>query len=247
MTELPYRRVNEGGPAPIVIICDHASNRVPAAYGDLGLPRAELERHIAWDIGAAAISELLSRRFGAPAILSQVTRLLIDCNRNLEDPDLAPAFADGTEVPANRSLSRAEREKRWRTYHQPYHQAVTDIIERKLASGCQPVVLSIHSMTPAMRGIARPWQIAVCWADDRRLSAPMLDALRARPGIAVGDNQPYLLDLNEDYSVPFHAMRRGLKHLQIEFRQDEVAEAAGQRRWADLFGDCLEEVLAKAP
>jgi predicted N-formylglutamate amidohydrolase len=243
MADLPYRRVNEDGAAPIVIICDHASNRVPAAYGDLGLPPAAFERHIAWDIGAAAISEILAHRFDAPAILSEVSRLLIDCNRNFDDPSLIPAISDGTDVPANRALSQAEREKRWRNYHQPYHQAIADLMERKLADGRQPVLLAIHSMTPTLRGIARPWQIAVCWSGDRRLSAPMLDALRARPGIVVGDNEPYLLDPSEDYSVPVHALRRGLKHLQIEFRQDEVADKAGQQRWAALFGDCLEEVL----
>ncbi len=242
MTDLPYRRVNEDGPAPIVIICDHASNRVPAEHGDLGLPRAAFERHIAWDIGAAAVSEILAYRFNAPAILCQVSRLLIDCNRKFEDPGLTPAVSDGTEVPANRDLPQAERDKRWRIYHQPYHQAVTDMIERKLTQGQQPIVLSIHSMTPALRGVARPWQIAVCWAEDQRLSTPMLAALRARPDIVVGDNEPYRLDLT-DYSVPFHAVRRGLKHLQIEFRQDEVADSAGQQRWAALFGDCLEEVL----
>ena len=245
MTDLPFRRVNEDGPAPVVILCDHASNRVPAEYGDLGLPRAAFERHIAWDIGAAAVSEILARRFNAPAVLCRVSRLLIDCNRKFDDPGLAPAISDGTDIPANRDLSAAEREKRWRTFHQPYHQAITDTIDRKRSNGGEPIVLSIHSMTPALRGIARPWQIAVCWADDQRLSTPMLAALRARSGIVVGDNEPYRLD-STDYSVPFHAVRRGLKHLQIEFRQDEVADAAGQQRWADLFGDCLEQVLKTA-
>jgi len=243
MTDLPYRLINEDGPSPLIIICDHASNRVPAAYGDLGVPAAEFERHIAWDIGAAAITEILARRFDAPAILSEVSRLLIDCNRRFEDPSLTPAISDGTEVPANRNLSKGEREKRWLTYHQPYHQAIWTAVERKLAIGQRPILIAIHSMTRVLKGIARPWQITICWLHDQRLSAPMLDALRARPGIAVGDNQPYLLDLYEDYSVPVHAMRRGLKHLLVEFRQDEVADNAGQKRWADLFGDCLEQVL----
>jgi predicted N-formylglutamate amidohydrolase len=244
MTDLPYRRINETGPSPIVIICDHASNRVPASYGDLGLPKAAFERHIAWDIGAAAISEILARRLDAPAILSEVSRLLIDCNRNFEDPSLIPAISDGAEVPANRNLLEQDREARWSSYHQPYHQAIADAIDRKLANGQPPILLSVHSMTPALRGIARPWQIAVCWADDQRLSTPMLGALRARAGIVVGDNEPYLLEPIEDYSIPFHALRRGLKHLQIEFRQDEVADPAGQQCWADLFGDCLEEILS---
>ena len=245
MTNLPYRFVNEDGPAPMVIICDHASNRVPVGYGDLGLPPAAFERHIALDIGAAAISEILARRFHAPAILSTVTRLLIDCNRRFEDPNLTPAISDGTEIPANHGLTHAERETRWRLYHQPYHAVIAQAIDRKLASGPSPVVLAIHSMTATLRGVARPWQIAVCWDTDQRLSAPMLDALRARAGIVVGDNEPYSLDPNEDYSVPVHATGRGLEHLQIEFRQDEVADAAGQQRWATLFGDCLEQVLSR--
>lgn len=245
MTDLPYRLVNEGGPAPMVIICDHASNRVPAGYGDLGLAPASFERHIAWDIGAAGISEILARRFNAPAILATVTRLLIDCNRQFEDPGLAPAVSDGTEIPANRDLSAEERTKRWQTYHQPYHAAIAREIDRLLAISRDPVLLSIHSMTPNLRGQARPWQIAVCWDGDQRLSAPMLAALRKRPGIVVGDNEPYRLDPAEDYSVPHHATRRGLKHLQIEFRQDEVADAAGQKRWAGLLGDCLDDVLAR--
>jgi predicted N-formylglutamate amidohydrolase len=245
MTELPYRLVNEAGLAPMVIICDHASNRVPAGYGDLGLPAASFERHIAWDIGAAGVSEILARRFNAPAILATVTRLLIDFNRQFEDPGLAPAVSDGTEVPANRDLSPDERTKRWRTFHQPYHAAIAQAIDRQLASGRDPVLLSIHSMTPTLRGQARPWQVAVCWDGDQRLSAPMLAALRKRSGIVVGDNEPYRLDPAEDYSVPHHATRRGLKHLQIEFRQDEVADSAGQERWADLLGDCLDEVLGR--
>jgi predicted N-formylglutamate amidohydrolase len=242
-TDRPFRLVNEGGHSPIVIICDHASNHVPAEYGELGLDRNALGRHIAWDIGAAAISELLAARFRAPAILAGVSRLLIDCNRHFEDPSLIPATSDGTAVPGNQSLAQAERETRWRRWHQPYHQAIRDTIERKLEAGQQPIVLSIHSMTPVMRGKARPWQIAVCWQGDRRLSAPMLEALRAQRGIMVGDNEPYDLDVQEDYSVPTHAMQRGLKHLQIEFRQDEVSDPIGQRRWSELFGDCLERVL----
>lgn len=245
MTDLPYRVVNEAGQAPMVIICDHASNRVPDGYGDLGLPAAAFERHIAWDIGAAAVSEILARRFDAPAVLSTVTRLLIDCNRQFEDPNLTPAVSDGVEIPANRDLLQEERTKRWRLYHQPYHAAIAQAIDRKLASGHHPLLLSIHSMTRSLRGIERPWHITVCWDNDQRLSAPMLDALRAQAGVVVGDNEPYNLDPNEDYSVPLHATGRGLRHLMIEFRQDEIADAAGQQRWAALFGDCLERVLGR--
>src|SRR5262245_22908374 len=167
MTDLPYRLVNETGASPIVLICDHASNRVPAPYGDLGLPPAAFQRHIAWDIGAAAITEILARRFAAPAILSEVSRLLIDCNRAFEDPTLTPPISDGTVVPANQALSPAERERRWQAYHQPYHQAIRTALERALTSGREPILVSIHSTTPVLQGIARPQQITVCWNEDQ--------------------------------------------------------------------------------
>jgi predicted N-formylglutamate amidohydrolase len=238
-----FRRVNEAGSSALVLICDHASNRIPRDYDDFGIAQSDLTRHIAWDVGAAAITEILARRFDAPAILSEVSRLVIDCNRQFDDPNLIPAISDGTALPVNKDITAGERERRWNTYHQPYHQAIEDLIDSKLAAGKQPVIAAIHSMTPALYGITRPWQIAMCWHEDRRLSAPMLEALRSYPDITVGDNEPYKLDPAEDYSVPFHAMRRGLMHLQVEFRQDEVADAKGQERWAQIFGDCVAKVL----
>lgn len=246
MTERPFRVLNGDGPAPMVIVCDHASNRVPPEFGDLGLAAAERTRHIAWDIGAAAISELLARRFGAPAVLSEVSRLVVDCNRNYRDPSLAPALSDGTPIPANRDLAEGERRRRWDLYHQPYHAAIEAALARRSAAVQRPLLVSIHSMTDVMNGRHRPWQIALCSERDRRLTEPMLAALRAHGGIVVGDNEPYWLDPAEDYTVPRHALGRGLAYLQVEFRQDLVADAAGQRRWAALFGDCLETVLERA-
>lgn len=245
MTDLPYRLVNEAGPAPMVIICDHASNRVPDEFGDLGIPAAELQRHIAWDIGAAGVAEILARYFDAPVVLSDVSRLVIDCNRAFDDPGLIPPISDGTPIPANRDLTERERRRRWRTYHQPYHEAIEEIIAAKLTDRQTPIVVSIHSMTPVMKGIARPWQISMCSAADRRLNDPVLAALRRRDDIVVGDNEPYSLDSKEDFSVPYHAMRRNLQHLQVEFRQDEIATSDGQRRWADIFGACIEHVICR--
>ena len=187
MSGQPFRVVNAGGRSPIVLICDHASNRMPNGYGDLGLSEAERQRHIAWDIGAAAVCEHLAARFDAPAALSQVSRLVVDCNRHFTDANLAPAISDGTPVPANRNLAEDERRRRWEQFHQPYHQAIEDVIARKLAGGQEPIVVSIHSMTPMMNGRARPWQIAMCWQEDERLSRPMLNAPQQR-GIA-GDGR----------------------------------------------------------
>mgnify|MGYP001043111444 CR=1 FL=1 len=244
MTYQPFRIVNPRGPSSLVFICDHASNRVPDEFGDLGLPESEMQRHIAWDIGAGAVAEILAKYFDAPLVLSQVSRLVIDCNRALDDPGLTPAISDGTKIPANQGLTDRERRRRWKTYHQPYHDEIEKIIAAKLTDRQAPIVVSIHSMTPVMKGFARPWQIAMCSAADRRLNDPVLAALRKRGDITVGDNEPYTLDSKEDYSVPYHAMRRNLRHLQVEFRQDEVATPEGQRRWADIFGACVERALS---
>lgn len=244
MISPPFRILNAHGPSSLVFICDHASNRVPDEFGAFGLAEVEMQRHIAWDIGAAAVTEILSRHFDAPAVLSEVSRLVIDCNRAFEDPGLTPAISDGTIIPANQDLTERERRRRWKAFHQPYHDAVDEIIGAKLADRQAPIVVSIHSMTPVMKGVARPWQIAMCSAADRRLNDPVLAALRRRGDIVVGDNEPYSLDTKEDYSVPYHAMRRDLRHLQVEFRQDEIATPEGQRRWADIFGACIERAVS---
>src|ERR1700722_7213452 len=230
-----FRILRPEGKGRFIIICDHASNRLPAELENLGLPASELERHIAWDIGAAGVSEELSHILDAPAILCGTSRLVIDCNRQLDANDLIPEVSDGTAIKGNRNLSPAARQSRIEQWFEPYHAAVESVI----ADHGDSVVISIHSMTPCLAGEVRPWQIALSSHIDRRFVEPMLAALR-RPGdITVGDNQPYDLDPAVDYSIPFHAMRRNMTYLQVEFRQDEVAEAAGQIRWARRFAEAL--------
>lgn len=241
---LPFRLVNARGPAPLVLICDHASNIVPADLNDLGLPPAEVQRHIAWDIGAAGVTEILAARFDAPAVICGTSRLVIDCNRYPDHPSAMPEISDGTRIPGNQRLTPDEKAARVARFFTPYHDATEALIQRKLAAGQTPDILAIHSMTPIMNGFARPWQIAISWHRDRRLSLEVLDALRQVPGITVGDNQPYALDPAEDYSVPEHAIRRGLRHVQVEFRQDEVATAQGIARWAGIFEDALRSALS---
>lgn len=240
MTGQAFRTVNARGAAPMIFICDHASNRVPPEIGDLGIDAAEMQRHIAWDIGAAAVTEILAQRFDAPALFATVSRLVIDCNRNWSDPSLIPEISDGTTIPANRGIGEAEKRRRWDAYHQAYHAAIDAAIEAKLQAGQRPTVVAIHSMTPAMKGVLRPWQIALCSHDERRLTDCVLSALRRESGIVVGDNEPYNLDPREDYSIPHHAMRRGLPHLQVEFRQDEIESRPGQARWAAIFATAIE-------
>jgi predicted N-formylglutamate amidohydrolase len=232
---MPFRIVRPTGSGEFVLLCDHASNHVPEELKNLGLPRVELERHIAWDIGAAGVTEALSEIFDAPAILCNTSRLVIDCNRQLSRRDLIPEVSDGTVVPGNQNLSDTARAFRIKRWFQPYH----DAIESVSAQRARPVVLSIHSMTPSLAGVDRAWQVAISSHLDRSLAEPILAALRQPGDVAVGDNQPYDLDPAMDYSIPFHALCRGLPHLQVEFRQDEISDPAGQRRWAERFAQAL--------
>jgi predicted N-formylglutamate amidohydrolase len=219
-----------------LIICDHASNIIPEELDDLGLPPSELNRHIAWDIGAAGVAQELSAILDAPAILCGTSRLVIDCNRQLDARDLIPEVSDGTTVPGNLNLSPSDRQRRIREWFEPYHARIEAVIEN------HAIVISIHSMTPSLSGSVRPWQIALSSHRDRSLVEPVLENLR-RPGdITVGDNEPYDLDPAVDYSIPFHAMRRNMPYLQVEFRQDEVAERTGQVRWARRFAEALKGI-----
>jgi predicted N-formylglutamate amidohydrolase len=227
-----------------VILCDHASRHIPAELEDLGLPPAELVRHIAWDIGAAGVAEALSEILDAPAVLSPVSRLVIDCNRHLDAADLIPKRSDGTVIPGNRGLSGQARVRRIERWFIPYHAAIESILDERATRGVMSIALSIHSMTDNLAGSRRPWQIAFSSHEDRSLVQPMIDILRRSSDIEVGDNQPYSMDPAIDYSIPFHALRRNLPYLQVEFRQDEVQDAEAQVRWAKRFASALAETLA---
>ena len=222
-----------------VLFCDHASNCIPEELHDLGLPASELARHIAWDIGAAGVTEALSEIFDAPAILCNTSRLVIDCNRQLHAPDLIPEVSDGTLIPGNTHLSEAARAARIERWFHPYHDAVESVLLEREARGVPSIAVSIHSMTPSLAGRPRPWKIAISSHLDRRLADPVLAALRQPGDVAVGDNQPYNLDPEVDYSIPFHALRRGLLHIQVEFRQDEIKDATTQYQWAQRFAQTL--------
>jgi len=233
------RIVRPQGSGRFVFFCDHATNYIPAELHDLGLPPSELARHIAWDIGAAGVTEALSEIFDAPAILSKASRLVIDCNRHLIASDLIPEVSDGTVIPGNLHLSDAAKATRIERWFHPYHNAVESILVERETRGVQSIAVSVHSMTACLAGQHRPWKIALSSHLDRSLADPVLASLR-RPGdVAVGDNQPYDLDPGVDYSIPFHALRRGLPQIQVEFRQDEITQTTTQRRWALRFARAL--------
>ena len=241
----PFEIVNPEGAARVVFLCDHASNRVPRALDGLGLPPAELERHIAWDIGAGAITRRLAERFDAPAVLAGYSRLVIDCNRVLEDEQSILAASDGTAVPGNRGLTRRDAAGRAEACFRPYHRACAAVIEAVEARGAAAPVVMLHTFTPAMDGALRPWHAGVLWHEDGRMALPLLRTLRSRDGLRIGDNEPYSGASPHGYTMPTHAARHGRANVQIEVRQDLVADEAGIERWSDLLADALGEVFAE--
>lgn len=231
--------------AGIILLCDHASNALPKRYGTLGLSPDQLERHIAYDIGAAAITERLAARLGAPAVLSRHSRLLIDINRGEDDPTLLMRLSDGAVIPGNHNLSQVERNARVERYWRPYHTAVGRVVAACRASGPPPLIFSVHSMTHVWKGVPRPWHVSILWNEDRRLAGPVLEAFAANPARVVGDNVPYHGGLEGD-TIWQHARPYGLANAVIEYRQDLVADAAGQIYWADETYDILADILGIA-
>ncbi len=239
----PFSFCGLEGAAPLVLTCDHASNYVPRALGDLGLERAELARHIAWDIGAAEVTRRLARLLGAPAVLSGFSRLVIDANRRLQAGNSIPEESDGTPVPGNRALGPEERRGRAAALFEPYHGAVARLIEARLASGVRPALLFVHSFTPVMDGVERPWEAGILWDRDPRLALPLIRALGAR-GLTVGDNEPYSGTSPIDYSLHAHGEARGLPCALVEIRQDLIDTARGAERWAGLLAEAVRPLLA---
>lgn len=216
----------------LVILCDHASNQLPASYGTLGLDPAQLARHIAYDIGADAVVRALAAKLDAPAVLSRFSRLLIDPNRGEDDPTLIMRLSDGAVVPGNRHLDTAERDRRLDQFWRPYHQAVSGVVEACMLAGTPPAIVSIHSFTESWKGAPRPWHVGILWDSDPRLAMPLLEAFRAEGDLIVGENEPYPGSYEGDCCWQ-HATARGLPWAVVEIRQDLIREAQGQARWAD--------------
>lgn len=226
----------------LAILVDHASNRIPPEYADLGLPPAELERHIAYDIGAGPLARLLAERFRAPAILTRFSRLLIDANRGEDDPTLVMRLSDGAVVPGNATVGAAERERRLARFFRPYHAAVEALLDAMLAAGRPPAILSIHSYTPLWKGTQRPWHAGILWDRDPRFAVPLLERLAAEPSLRIGDNEPYTGALKND-TMYRHGTARGLAHALLEVRNDLIETPAGVLEWADRLEPILRDVL----
>ena len=228
----------------IVLVCDHASNFIPASYGDLGLHPGHLATHIAWDIGAADVTRSLARSLSAPAILATHSRLLIDLNRGEDDPTLVMKLSDGAIIPGNARVDGTEIEARLQAFYRPYHAAISALLVKAMRHGTRPVIVSVHSFTPHWKGRSRPWHVGVLWSRrDQRLSGPLLNVLKAEPDLCVGDNQPYSGELVGD-CMDRHALANGLPHVLLELRQDLVATPEGAHAWAKRLKPLLLSAIA---
>lgn len=236
----PVELVNPLAVADLVITVDHAGNFVPPELENLGLPQAELSRHIGWDIGAAGLARAVARRLKAPAVLARVSRLVIDPNRPLGDPDSVPCVSDGSPVPGNRNLSAAELAARADLFFHPYHRAVEREIERLRRAGRTPAVLSLHSFTPRLSaaGAPRPWHIGVMYSYDRALASHLISAFGAGKDVVVGDNEPYSGFIH-GYALKRHGLAQNLPHAQLEVRQDLLSDDGGQERWAEAIAGAM--------
>lgn len=236
------RVTNPGGKGVYVFTCDHAANFVPAEFDTLGLPTEEFNRHIAWDPGALPVARMLSEALDAPLIEACISRLVLDCNRPLDAAGLIPPVSETTEIPGNVGLSAADRESRIARYWRPFHGAVEAVIEERLARGQETRLVSVHSFTPVYKDIPRPWQIGIIHDEDERIATPLIRALNGVAGIVVGDNEPYSPADLVYFTLERHARRRDLPCAMIEIRNDGIASAAGQRKWAELLGAILANI-----
>jgi predicted N-formylglutamate amidohydrolase len=240
MTYTPYFIHGETRPGRWLITCDHATNVVPPQVGDgsLGLAREDMERHIAYDVGAYSVAEHLGVLLDAPVIAANFSRLVIDPNRGEDDPTVLMKIYDGSIIPGNRDADAAERDRRMDLAYRPYHRALA-----RMAARDGVVVLAIHSFTRQLRGRApRPWEVGVLYANDDRLARPLLDGLNAAGDMVVGDNEPYSGHLPGD-AIDRHALAHGRPNVLIELRNDLIGDHNGQKQWADRLAPILASAL----
>jgi predicted N-formylglutamate amidohydrolase len=241
----PIEVHNPNGTSSFLITCDHAGRAVPGRLGDLGVAPAEWDRHIAWDIGAAGVCKALCPQLDAMCIAQAYSRLVIDCNRRPGHPTSIAPISDGTEIPGNLGLSEQDKAARAAEIFHPYQNAIAAELDRRAAAGQHSVLIAMHSFTPVFSGVARAWQAGMLYNRDPRL-AHALAALMREAGYHVGDNEPYQLSDDSDYTVPVHAEGRGIPYVEIEIRQDLIADARGQAVWADLLATLLPRALQAA-
>ncbi|MFZ2869046.1 N-formylglutamate amidohydrolase [Zavarzinia sp.] len=230
---------NEGGLSPFVLLCEHASRHIPSEYANLGLPEAEVRRHIGWDIGAADVATRLSDRLDAPLFLAGYSRLLIDLNRPPHSRTLIPARSESTEIPGNLNLDSAERQRRIERIFTPFHHRVAGVLDDRLARGVPTILVTVHSFTPVYLGKSRPWHAGILFDRSEAFARRLIERLSAETDLVIAANEPYRITADEDYAIPLHGEARGLDAVLIEIRNDGIDTIEGARRWAERLAAAL--------
>jgi predicted N-formylglutamate amidohydrolase len=227
------------GRSEFLLVCDHASRLVPHSLGSLGLDETQLASHIAWDIGAAGVARQLSTALDATLLLQSYSRLVIDCNRPPGSASSIPTRSEYVRIAANEGLPAAEAAARVAEIFTPYHAAISTVLEQRRVAGTRSLLVAMHSFTPVYLGQARPWKIGLMYRKDRRLGRALLELLRQDNSLHAGENEPYAMTDETDYTIPAHGEARGLPHVGIEIRQDLIADTQGQQEWATRLAHLL--------
>jgi predicted N-formylglutamate amidohydrolase len=243
----PGEVAGRDGRSPFVVICDHAGHRIPRALGSLGLSDAELATHIAWDIGAGEVARRLAGALDAFVARQRYSRLVIDCNRPLAAADSIATRSERTLIPGNQSVAPADAEARAREIFHPYHDLIRGELDRRREAGRPSVLVAVHSFTPIFHDVARPWHVGVLFNRDARLAEPLLRLLRGEGDLVVGSNEPYAVSDLSDFSIVHHGERRAIPHVELEIRQDLIADEAGQIAWAARFARLLPAAAQLIP
>jgi predicted N-formylglutamate amidohydrolase len=233
----PVVVTREHAASRFVVVCEHAGRVIPRSLGDLGLPERERSRHIAWDIGALALAQALAERLDAILFSQVYSRLVCDCNRQPSARDFIPEISEMTGIPGNIGLDAAARTARERALFRPFHDRIAAEMDRRMAAGERPILVTVHSFTPIFKGVSRPWQAAVLYNRDRVFAPRIAELLRADPTLRVGVNEPYFMSDETDYTVPVHGERRGLPCVEFEVRNDLLSTAEEAALWADRLAD----------
>jgi predicted N-formylglutamate amidohydrolase len=234
----PFELVNATGHSDVVLVCDHASNRIPLQLYSLGLTAQELSSHIAWDPGAHWVASYLSKRLDAPLVLSKYSRLVIDCNRIPDSGDSILPVSDDIAVPGNVAISAQESLRRRQSLFDPYHAAIDRLLQAR--ADRFSLLLSIHSFSPGLRGTERPWPIGVCYGEERLWASRWLTALQTQLTATVGDNEPFSIEPDIDYTIPIHAQKHGVPAIMLEIRQDAIGNQTAAKKWGEIIADAWQ-------
>jgi predicted N-formylglutamate amidohydrolase len=229
------------GRSPFIVVADHAGARIPRRLANLGLPAAELQRHIAWDIGALGVARRVAATIDAPLVAQNYSRLVIDCNRDPQVATSIPHISETSEIPGNRNLSLGEIAARRAEIFDPYHRRIRELVDERLAAGRPTVLVAQHTMTDIYKGVRRDMHAAILYNRDRRFAGMVLEMLRREADLIIADNEPYFVSDETDYTVPHHAEARSLPYVEIEVRQDLVSDDAGQAEWAARIARALQD------